>query len=503
MAVTSSICLSLGLFGLTEWLTGFYWSPENHGTGLLPNSALILPLEDLDELSPKSVAAQSATDALNAALLKSKAVQLQSNALVREIADPLSAEQWRRIGENANAALIMSGSVRKRGGKSRIGLHLVESATGSILHTWLADGDSHSDIAQSLARDVSEYLNDNDKKSPTDVGETKIPAARSYYDRGKEFFFRYNLADQERAIESFRKAIEIDPNYAQAHAMLATTCQLHSSTDPNGGWLQEAEVAAANALRIAPMLPEAHGAKGGIFRARGLYREAFDPFLTAYELDPSSSRAAAKIGSICDVVGRPDLPCCGFEKAIHRETRPVYDDNIASVWAVLGDYERAEKAYQTSAESSVRILPVGALGLSMLSLFRGDFEGARHQCNVAREKYRDHPHPLMMAALIEFFSRRYSEAEKLYRKALESNHAGGVEFVGSVRFLSALGFVLRESGDEREGKRLLEEALLLDEQELSTTPENPERLYSLAANQAALGYTSKGVNGQSNQRWVD
>ena len=73
------------------------------------------------------------------------------------------------------------------------------------------------------------------------------------------------------------------------------------------------------------------------------------------------------------------------------------------------------------------------------------------------------------------------------------NHAGGVEFVGSVRFLSALGFILRNSAAEAEGNMLLEEARALDEKEVSLAPENPKRLYSLAASHATLGNAEKAT----------
>jgi tetratricopeptide (TPR) repeat protein len=197
--------------------------------------------------------------------------------------------------------------------------------------------------------------------------------------------------------------------------------------------------------------------------------------LTAYELDPSNSRATAKLGTIYNLLGRPDLAIRWFEKATRRETRPVYEDSIAGAWAELGEYEKAEKAYQTAAVFQPD-LPVGTLGLSMLALFRGDYEGARRQCDLAWTKYKDNPQPLIMAALIEFFNRHFPEAERLYREALGLNHAGGVEFVGSVRFLSALGFILRNSAAEAEGKTLLEEARALDEKEVSLAPENPKRL---------------------------
>ena len=259
-----------------------------------------------------------------------------------------------------------------------------------------------------------------------------------------------------------------------------------ATSDPRGKWLEQAESATATALRIAPLLPEAHQAQAGNLELRGRFQESIDPHLIAYELDPADGRAAAMLGYIYDTLGRPDLGLLWFEKAARRETRPIYADNIGDAWAELGDYDKAEKAFKTAAVFRPD-LPVGPLGLSALALFRGDYESARKQCEEARAKYAGNPQPLMMAAVIEFFSRNFDAAEKFYREACISNREGGVDFLGSVRFLSALGFIRRNAGAEAEGKALLEEAQALDQKDLLSTPDNLRRLYSQAANYVALG----------------
>ena len=164
-----------------------------------------------------------------------------------------------------------------------------------------------------------------------------------------------------------------------------------------------------------------------------------------------------------------------------------FADNLANAWTSLGDYDKAEKAYNTAVIFKSD-LPVGLLGLSKLALFRGDYEDARKECERAQNKYKDNPEILEMAALIEFFSRHFPAAEKLYRKALAVDRSGGVDFAGSVRYLSAIGFIEKLSGAHaKEGNVLLEEAHWLDETELLSAPGNLRHLYSLAANYAAQG----------------
>ena len=172
----------------------------------------------------------------------------------------------------------------------------------------------------------------------------------------------------------------------------------------------------------------------------------------------------------------------------------------------LGDYEKAEQAFRTAAVFRPD-LPVGPLGLSALALYRGDFEFARKQCDDTRKKYENSPQPLMMAAVIEFFSRDFDAAERLYREAASRlGRTGGLDFLGSVRFLSAIGFIRLKAGAEAEGKALLEEAQALDEKELSSTNDDQRRSYSLAADNAALGNHQAAVAALSDAiaaGWID
>jgi hypothetical protein len=111
----------------------------------------------------------------------------------------------------------------------------------------------------------------------------------------------------------------------------------------------------------------------------------------------------------------------------------------------------------------------------------------------------------MMAAQIEFFSRNFGPAENLYSKLMKGDHAGGVGYPGSVRFLSAIASIHATRGVP-DAKALLHEALMLDNKEVSAAPDNPARLYSLAADYAALGEETSSLRALESAmaaRWID
>jgi len=494
----------LGAIGVTAAISSSRLSSVVQDAELARHSVVVTPFEDLDDLSNTSPSSKAATNAFTSALTRTKGIRTTSPAQKMEDVDPWTVEDWKKIGESAGARFVLSGSVRQREGKQRVAIHLIETTSGSVVSTWLQDIDSVAVGIQASVTKVSTLLGVTKASSApladplvrTDGnanagGGSDNSSARSYYERGKEFFLRQNFPDLDRAIDSLRTAVRLDPNYAQAHALLATACQLRSLIDPSGTWLDEADAAAAKALKIAPMLAEAYDARAGNSLYRGRARESFDDFLSAYELDPANGRACSRLAYAYHLLGRLDRALVWYARASRRETKPVYADNIGDVWTDLGEYSKAKEAYNTAAIFRPD-LPASAIGLSRVELFRAEFDEARARCQEACAKYKGNLQTLMMAAQIEFFSRNFDRAEKLYSEVMKADHAGGVDYHGSVRFLSAIGFIHTRMS-VADGKDLLHEALTLDAKELQAAPDNPARLYGSAANYAALDERESSV----------
>jgi serine/threonine protein kinase/tetratricopeptide (TPR) repeat protein len=477
-------------------------------------SIAVIAFEDLDEGSPTTRSAQALTDVFIEDLRKTRGIKTSVPKVTET--DPATADDWRRIGEVVGARFVLTGSIRHREGKPHVAMHLIESATGKITSTWLLDADSDLDLAKLSLPKILNQLGLRQTQidervitadgDPNAIGESINPVARSYYARGKELYLRYNVPDGLRAIESFQKAVEIDPSYGKAYAMLASACQDRARVNPEGEWQARADEALATALRVAPTLAESHFANALNLRMKGQLRSSIDAYLLAFELNPLDARAAAGIGNMNDFIGRPDLAIRWLQKAARREIRPLYADDLAEAWADLGEDAEAELAFHTAMVFRPDS-PMAAMCLAKLSLFHGDFDEARRQCEAGRAKYKGDPALLIMEAVSEFFGRRFEHAEQLYREASATHRTGGVMFPGAVRFISALGYIQNLSPMRAlQGRALLEEARTLDKRELSNAGENAWLWYDLAANNAALGDTDAAIESLGKATalgWID
>ena len=131
--------------------------------------------------------------------------------------------------------------------------------------------------------------------------------------------------------------------------------------------------------------------------------------------------------------------------------------------------------------------PEGWMGLCRLALLQKDFATAHRISSENWQRYRDFVFSEEMAAQVEFFSRNFAEAQKLYEDLAAKDPNGGGEFYGAVSYQSALGRLRLEAGDEKTGRQILDSSLAKELEALRSVPSHPEILYRIAAIESSLG----------------
>jgi tetratricopeptide (TPR) repeat protein len=203
-----------------------------------------------------------------------------------------ATEDIREIGRKLEVETVLEGSVRKSGDRLRITAQLLKVADGYQLWSERYDRqledvfEIQDEIAQNITRALRVVMTDRLKraaeKAPTDNFQ-----AYEYYLRGLQFFHEWRRRSVEHARRMFERAIDVDPNYALAHAGVAMCCAyVYTYWDASAGNLEQARAASRRALELNPESAEAYTALGLTLANSKHYEEAAAAYEAAIRLEP-------------------------------------------------------------------------------------------------------------------------------------------------------------------------------------------------------------------------
>lgn len=219
-------------------------------------------------------------------------------------------EDLRSVGLKLNAQNILEGSVRKAGNRVRITAQLIKVSDG--YHLWSERYDRDLDdifaiqdeISQSIVAALKIKLDPNHESEKPKVPTKNIEAYELYL-RGRIFFHQSGRKGLKYSRDLFLRAIEKDTNYALAYAGLAESLADDYMFFGNDELkLQEALEASNKALDINPELAEAHTARGMVISIKKMFDEAEAEFKTAISLNKNLFEAYYHYARSCFVQGK-------------------------------------------------------------------------------------------------------------------------------------------------------------------------------------------------------
>src|SRR6266542_344610 len=171
------------------------------------------------------------------------------------------------------------------------------------------------DISQAIVKALKVILSEDEKKA-IEKPRTVNLEAYEYYLRGRQFFHQLRRKSLEYARQMFNRAIEIDPDYALAHAGVADCCSLlYTYFDARESNLRQADAASQKALELEPELAEAHVARAIANSLNNKNAEAEEHFEKGIRLDPKLFEAAYFYGRALKSQGRFTEAVKQFERA--------------------------------------------------------------------------------------------------------------------------------------------------------------------------------------------
>ena len=216
------------------------------------------------------------------------------------------------IASELGATYLVEGSVRRSASQVRITAQLTESRTGTVLWSDRFDGELADifEFQDAIARRIAGTL----------AANIAMVEGRRSLDQPKPNPNAFDLVLRARALghastrtvnrrfrELVAKAIELDPNYAMARALLAEALYSQAVL----GWTEftDRELArgadeARKAIALAPDEPDGHRALGRIHLARAEYDQAQHALKRAIEINPSDANALAVWGGLQSFSGQ-------------------------------------------------------------------------------------------------------------------------------------------------------------------------------------------------------
>jgi len=243
-----------------------------------------------------------------------------------------------RVGRELGARYLVEGSVRRIGNRIRIVAQLVETEAGR--HIWAERYDRDQEelfaVQDEVVRTIVATLAGRVVAQDTERARRKPPASLVAYDyvlKGDALPLSDPQSDRQ-ARELFEKAIELDPEYAKAYALLASShCRLWlNDTSDSNAHLDRAFELAKKGLAADSNESTCHSCLGWVHQLKGAYDLAEHHYLKAFELNPNRAQVAAGLADLNIALGKPEEALERFRQA--KRIDPYFDPSW--YWPMVG-----------------------------------------------------------------------------------------------------------------------------------------------------------------------
>jgi TolB-like protein/Tfp pilus assembly protein PilF len=269
-------------------------------------SIAVLPFENRSDDQQNAYFADGVQDEILTDLAKIADLRVISRTSVMQYQSG-AARNLREIGKQLGVAHVLEGSVQRSGNRVRVTAQLIDARTDT--HQWaerydrdLADVFAiQSEIAKAIADQLRAKLSPQEKARVEEI-PTGNTEAYVLYLRANQISRNPDtlLEDYKAAEQLYMQAIALDPDFALAHARLASIrAEVFHYYEPTENWETKARTEAQIALRLQPNLAEAHLALGQcIYWMDQDYERALEQFDIAARLSPSNGDIARLIAAI-------------------------------------------------------------------------------------------------------------------------------------------------------------------------------------------------------------
>ena len=343
-------------------------------------------------------------------------------------------EELSAIAAKLHVTHVLEGTVRKAGNRLRIGAQLVRADSGYQLwsETYDRDGKDIFKVQDEISAAVVAALKLKLVATGTNakVRGTANPEAYNQFLIGKHYGQGLPSEDnQRRARGALRKALALDPAYADAGAQLVLTEAYLADLTGDAAGLQRA-------IAAAERLPLAHPEHGPSYRMRGDIRETWQwdwagaqaDYDKALALDPADAAAYYDESIVLQILGRSPESIAPAQKALALDGLNLgYLSNLAAAQMAMRDYVAAEQTVQRMVQIDPRSEQTAG-SLSTVRLLQGRYAESLAECpKISDERTR-----LVCVANAQHSLGHRAQAEQALSDLLKTGTGGNLVYLASV-----------------------------------------------------------------------
>jgi len=349
--------------------------PESSG-----NRVAVLPFANMSPDPADEYFADGMTEELIDRLAQVKSLKVIARTSVMKYKG--SQKGALEVGKELGIGALIEGSVRKAGNRVRVTVQLINAGTEE--HLWSSHYDKNlddifavqSEIAEKVAGELKVQLLESEKRT-LEKKPTENTEAYSSFLRGRELLREDSEASVRQALGLFEKAIELDLSFARAYVGVA---ECHDWLSNSGGEpydvsLSRVKSSLKRAIDLDPDLPEAHAMLSAMFFSvddmPGMEVEA----RRALELNPSLPDPYAMLSELAALKGDPGEMVRQSETAYRLDPiRPRFIWHVGLTYLYAGREEEALELWKKTEQ----LAPAFTYrGMTEYYLAKGNLEKAK------------------------------------------------------------------------------------------------------------------------------
>lgn len=292
-------------------------------------SLAVLQFRDLSKDGSEDYFAAGMTEALITRLAQNENLRVVSRRAAARHQDP--EKQVAEIARDLQVDGIVDGSIVREGNSVRVDVRLVRAADES--HAWAQSYErSIGDVFQ-LQRELADDIGSEIDAGVGGKSAGKVSLARSdnveayqLYLQGRHLWNQRNQHSVSSSVSYFQRAIQLDPDFAAAHAGLAQAYatlggRTMANSMPADSVRSAAMTAARRAIELDAGLAEAHLAMAGVLNHLFPQNPQTDAeiereFLLALKLNPASAESRHGYANFLSTRSRSDEAVAQYRKAL-------------------------------------------------------------------------------------------------------------------------------------------------------------------------------------------